>query len=166
MENTSQKQIDANRENAKKGGVKTDEGKAVSKYNALKHGILSKQILFEGEDENELLALEKRLRAELSPSTEIELLLVDKIASNIWRLKRALSFEKDDVIFTSDYDGTVGLKADADRFFRYETMLERSIYKALHELERIQAKRNGEKVPPPIALDIDIVNGKENGFVS
>jgi hypothetical protein len=58
MENTSQKQIDANRENAKKGGVKTDEGKAVSKYNALKHGILSKQILFEGEDENELLALE------------------------------------------------------------------------------------------------------------
>ncbi len=166
MENTSQKQIDANRENAKKGGVKTDEGKAVSKYNALKHGILSKQILFEGEDENELLALEKRLRAELSPSTEIELLLVDKIASNIWRLKRALSFEKDDVIFTSDYDGTVGLKSDADRFFRYETMLERGIYKALHELERMQAKRNGEKVPPPIALDIDISNAKDNGFVS
>ena len=94
MENTSQKQIDANRENGKKGGVKTDEGKAVSKYNALKHGILSKQILFDGEDEEELLALEKRLRAELSPATEIELLLVDKIASNIWRLKRALSFEK------------------------------------------------------------------------
>jgi hypothetical protein len=157
MENTSQKQIDANRENAKKGGVKTDEGKAVSKYNALKHGILSKQILFEGEDENELLALEKRLRAELSPSTEIELLLVDKIASNIWRLKRAL---------TSDYDGTGGLKSDADRFFRYETMLERGIYKALHELERMQAKRNGEKVPPPIALDIDISNAKDNGFVS
>lgn len=166
MENTSQKQIDANRENGKKGGVKTDEGKAVSKYNALKHGILSKQILFDGEDEEELLALEKRLRAELSPATEIELLLVDKIASNIWRLKRALSFEKDDVIFTSSFDGTVGLKADADRFFRYETMLERGIYKALHELERIQAKRNGEKVPPPTALDIDIANGKENGFVS
>ncbi len=166
MENTSQKQIDANRENAKKGGVKTDEGKAVSKYNALKHGILSKQILFEGEDENELLELEKKLRLELSPASEIELLLVDKIASSIWRLKRALSFEKDDVIFTSDFDGTVGLKADADRFFRYETMLERSIYKALHELERIQAKRNGEKVPPPIALDVDISNGKENGFVS
>jgi hypothetical protein len=106
------------------------------------------------------------LRAELSPSTEIELLLVDKIASNIWRLKRALSFEKDDVIFTSDYDGTVGLKSDADRFFRYETMLERGIYKALHELERMQAKRNGEKVPPPIALDIDISNAKDNGFVS
>ncbi|PIY58643.1 MAG: hypothetical protein COY98_00965 [Candidatus Yonathbacteria bacterium CG_4_10_14_0_8_um_filter_43_17] len=166
MNNTSQKQIDANRENGKKGGVKTEDGKAVSKYNALKHGILSKQILFEGEDENELLELEKRLRSELSPASELELLMVDKIASNIWRLKRALSFEKDDVIFTSDFDGTVGLKSDADRFFRYETMLERSIYKALHELERMQARRNGEKVPPPIALDVDISNTKEDGFVS
>jgi len=166
MNNTSQKQIDANRENGKKGGVKTEDGKAVSKYNALKHGILLKQILFEGEDENELLELEKRLRSELSPASELELLMVDKIASNIWRLKRALSFEKDDVIFTSDFDGTVGLKSDADRFFRYETMLERSIYKALHELERMQARRNGEKVPPPIALDVDISNTKEDGFVS
>lgn len=166
MNDTSQKQIDANRENAKKGGVKTDDGKAISRYNALKHGLLAKQIMYEGEDADELLELEKRLRAELAPATEIELLLVDKIASNIWRLKRALSFEKDDVIFTSSFDGTVGLKADADRFFRYETMLERGIYKALHELERIQAKRNGEKVPPPIALDIDITQGKENGFVS
>ena len=166
MNDTSQKQIDANRENGKKGGVKTEEGKNISKYNALKHGLLAKQIMYEGEDADELLELEKRLRAELAPATEIELLLVDKIASNIWRLKRALSFEKDDVIFTSDFDGTVGLKADADRFFRYETMLERGIYKALHELERIQAKRNGEQVPPPIALDIDITQGKENGFVS
>lgn len=166
MNETTQKQIDANRENAKKGGVKTDEGKAVSKYNALKHGLLSQQILFEGEDADELLAFEKRLRAELSPSSEIELLLVDKIASSFWRLKRALSFEKDDVIFTSDFDGTVGLKADADRFFRYETMLERGIYKALHELERIQARRNGVNVPPPMALDVDVSGGKENGFVS
>ena len=166
MSETSQKQIEANQENGKKGGVKTEEGKSVSRYNAIKHGILSKQILFESEDENELLELEKRLRSELAPATEIELLLVDKIASNIWRLKRALSFEKDDVIFTSDFDGTVGLKSDADRFFRYETMLERGIYKALHELERIQAKRNGEKVPLPIALDVDVSGEKENGFVS
>ena len=166
MNKTSQKQVEANRENGKKGGVKTDKGKAVSKYNAMKHGILSKQILFEGESEEELLALEKRLRIELAPTTEIELLLVDKIASNIWRLKRALSFEKDDVIFTSDFDGTVGLKHDADRFFRYETMLERGIYKALHELERIQSKRSGEQVPAPLAVDVDVSGGVENGFVS
>lgn len=166
MDETSQKQIDANRENAKKGGVKTDKGKAVSKYNALKHGLLSEQSLIAGEDGEALLVLEKKLRYELGPATEIELLLVDRIASNIWRLKRALSIEDGEVLCTQ-LIGTfsMGLMHDADRFFRYETMLERGIYKALHELERIQARRNGEKVPPPIALDIDITQRKENGFV-
>ena len=43
---TTEKQVKANRENAKKGGVKTPEGKAVVRYNALKHGLLSKEVLF------------------------------------------------------------------------------------------------------------------------
>lgn len=166
MTNTSQKQIDANRENGKKGGVKTEEGKLISRYNAMKHGLLSEEILMEGENDAVLLELEKKMRCELKPATELELLMVDKIVANVWRLRRALSFEKYDVIFTSDFDGTVGLKADADRFFRYEMMLERGIYKALHELERLQAKRNGENVPLPIALDVDVSGEKENGFVS
>ena len=38
----SEKQLQANRENAQKGGVKTPEGKAIVKYNALKHGLLAK----------------------------------------------------------------------------------------------------------------------------
>ncbi len=46
---TSEKQIEANKENGKLGGVKTDEGKAVSKYNAIKHGLLSKEVLLEDE---------------------------------------------------------------------------------------------------------------------
>lgn len=166
MNRISQKQIEANQKNGKKGGIKTEEGKAISRYNAMKHGLLSEQVLMKEEDAEALLMLEKKLRNELRPATEIEFLLVDKIASSVWRLKRALSFEKDDVIFTSDFDGTVGLKADADRFFRYETMLDRGIYKALHELERLQAKRNGEKVPLPLALDVDVSGGKEDGFVS
>ena len=93
MENTSQKQIDANRENGKKGGVKTDEGKAVSKYNALKHGILSKQILFEGEDENELLELEKRLvfkQFNNETALALGLLLVDMARE---RVEEAMSAE-------------------------------------------------------------------------
>jgi len=167
MTETTQKQIEANKENGKKGGVKTEEGKAISKYNAMKHGLLSEQVLMKSEDGDALLELEKKLRSELKPATEIELLLVDKIASNFWRLKRALSFEEGEVICTELFTSSkMGLMHDADRFFRYETMLEKGIYKALHELERIQAKRNGENVPPPIALDIDVSDGKENGFVS
>jgi hypothetical protein len=40
---------------------------------------------------------------------------------------------------------------------RYEAALERSLYKALHQLERLQAARTGQAVPPPIAVDVDVV---------
>lgn len=152
MSEISEKQLEANRENAKLGGVKTEEGKAVSRYNAMRHGLLSEQVLMEKEDENLLLELEKRLRSELKPANEMELLLVDRIAGNTWRLKRALGMEKHGVISSSGN----GLMYDSDKFFRYEIMLERSIFKALHELQRLQADRKGEKVPLPVAIDVDI----------
>jgi hypothetical protein len=42
---------------------------------------------------------------------------------------------------------------------RYETAIERSLYKALHELQRLQAARRaggGDGVPPPVAVDVDV----------
>ena len=39
----SEKQLQANKKNAQKGGIKTQEGKAIVKYNALKHGLLAKE---------------------------------------------------------------------------------------------------------------------------
>ena len=156
MSEISQKQLEANKENAKLGGVKTEEGKAVSKYNALKHGILSKEVLLKGEDEKTLIELGKKLRTELKPETELELLLIDRIVTNFWRLKRAMMIEKDEVIYIDDDSIPTGLKGDADIFFRYETMIERGIYKALHELQRIQAARAGEKPPLPVVIDVDV----------
>jgi hypothetical protein len=133
------------------GGPKTDAGKEVSKMNALKHGLLSKAVLFRGENEEELLSLNEQIKLELKPETKMERLLVDRVVSNTWRLKRALEMEEGEVILSGG-----GLMADCDKFFRYETMLEKSIYKALHELERLQAKRNGEDVPLPVMVDINV----------
>jgi hypothetical protein len=45
-----------------------------------------------------------------------------------------------------------------ERILRYEIAIERSLYKALHELQRIQAANAGEKPPAPVAIDIDISN--------
>jgi hypothetical protein len=39
---------------------------------------------------------------------------------------------------------------------RYETALDRSLGRALHELQRLQAKREGMPVAPPVAADIDV----------
>lgn len=180
MNETSQKQIEANRENGKLGGVKTEEGKATSRYNAMKHGLLSEEVLLDGEDEEKLVGIGKKLRAELEPRTELELILVDRITANVWRLKRVMQMERE--MMDDSLESTFGNQvrklgqtlthydiAHNDvygKLIRYESSIERGIYKALHELERIQAKRNGENVPLPIALDIDISGEKENGFVS
>ena len=47
---------------------------------------------------------------------------------------------------------------------RYETAISRSLYKALHELQRLQAaRRTGGDVLPPIALDVDVSGVPEEG---
>src|SRR5215217_6441775 len=86
---TSDKQIDANRKNALRStGPKTPEGKAAVRLNALKHGLLSQEILLLGEDEEALRELGERLSTELQPVGELENLLVDRVISSYWRLRR------------------------------------------------------------------------------
>src|SRR3990167_5351885 len=158
MSKMSQKQLEANRQNAKLGGVKTEEGKIMSKYNAIKHGLLSKEVLLEGEDEKTLIEIGKRLRIELEPQTELELVLVDRITANVWRLRRVMQIEREMMEDDKDDEKTLGRAISNDfsykdtygKLIRYEANIERGIYKALHELQRIQAARMGDKPPAPI----------------
>ena len=47
---------------------------------------------------------------------------------------------------------------------RYETTIERGLYKALNELQRLQAVREGDDVPAPVAVDVDLtVSGGQGG---
>ena len=46
--------------------------------------------------------------------------------------------------------------ATLEKVNRYETALERSLFKALHELERRQAARDGQAVPLPVAVDVNL----------
>ena len=63
---TSAKKSEANRQNAlRSSGPKTPEGKAAVRLNAVKHGLLSEQVLLPGEDEAALKELSEHLRAEL-----------------------------------------------------------------------------------------------------
>jgi hypothetical protein len=166
MSEISQKQLEANRLNALKGGVKTEGGKEISKMNAVKHGLLSKQVLIDGEDENDLLDLGRNIRSFFKPNTEIERILTDRIITCVWRLKRALCVEKE-IVEDNMKDGwSIGLSFRydfinydcSDKLSRYEITIERSLYKALHELQRIQMVRNGADVPAPVAIDIDVQN--------
>ena len=104
---TSAKQIAANRSNAVKStGPRTPQGRAVSRMNALKHGILSKQVLVRGlilqESSEELEALHRRFWEELQPAGPLEEMLVDQIVTAHWRLRRALTAESGEIALNVD----------------------------------------------------------------
>jgi len=103
----SAKQLAANRRNARKStGPRTPEGRAVSKMNALRHGILSREVLVYGlhlkESRTELEALHQRFRGDLQPEGPLEELLVDQIVTAHWRLRRALTAESGEIALSVD----------------------------------------------------------------
>ena len=155
---TSERQAEANRQNAQKStGPRTPAGKAVVALNGIKHGLLSRESLIKGESEAELVDFGKLLRAKLAPVGELELLFADRVISTAWRLRRLVAVEtmvfnrghSVDYVFNNSRE-TMGVLS------RYEVTLERSLYKALHELQRLQAARDGQAVPLPEAVDVDI----------
>ena len=83
------KQIAANRENAKKGGVKSEEGKAVVRWNALRHGLLAQEAVIdagEGKESREQFdSLLGELRGRLQPE--------GVMAVSYWRYRRAIRHE-------------------------------------------------------------------------
>jgi hypothetical protein len=94
---TSERKVNANRENAKQStGPKTPQGKAYSRGNALKHGLTAKRVLFnaDGAPVNEdLHELWDRLRAEYPDSDVVTMLLLDTIVVECWRQGKGLDVE-------------------------------------------------------------------------
>jgi len=290
----STQQLTANRRNSRKStGPRTAGGKAIAKMNAVKHGILSPEVVVQGlciqEHAEEFKALRNRFWEELAPVGPVEEMLVDRIVTIQWRLRRALMAEageialsvdggqwersnrqpvsaeiffseiqdaagemtksagglmylihvlkllRDDVTREGELSETAlerfvrrfgnkpnyltqdlaglrgrlmanpdGLAAEAlkeehrqavlgyiegklglythlsgereereekeeaarqaadmlpppavlDKILRYETTLERQLYRAMNQLERLQRRRNGEEVPPPLTMDV------------
>ena len=90
----TEKQIAANRLNAAKStGPKTAEGKRRSRLNAFRHGLTAETVITVFEAANEYQSLERDLLAEYGPRTPLEHQLVVRLASLIWRVRRATAIE-------------------------------------------------------------------------
>jgi hypothetical protein len=90
----TERQIAANRANALcSTGPKTAEGKAAVRFNAAKHCLLAEAALMPDENPDEVKSVRDALRDELQPQGELETLLVDRVASCFWRLRRAIKVE-------------------------------------------------------------------------
>jgi hypothetical protein len=116
---TSDRKAEANRQNALKStGPKTPEGKAAVRLNAVKHGLLSEQVLLPGEDEDAFRELSEQLRAELQPVGYLESMLVERIIAAYWRLFRLGRVEAG--IFAWELYGELAKRArkEADTYTR------------------------------------------------
>jgi hypothetical protein len=74
-------------------GPRTLAGKARSKFNALKHGVLSSAVVLDSESEQEYARFVSELANVLGPVGKLEETLVEKIATTMWRHRRLLRAE-------------------------------------------------------------------------
>jgi len=154
----TQQRIEANRVNAQKStGAVTSEGKEVSKYNAVQHGIF-KQIITE-EEKKLYQTIKQRLHQEHQPKGILEEIILERIVINFIKLDRVAKIENEltksalnprvqkdlEDGLKHSYIETIEVgyfpKLDIEQlntlvnvYQRYETSIENRLYRAMHEL--------------------------------
>ncbi len=171
----------ANHRSRQQGGAKTQRGKAIVRHNARRHGILAElKTKYEGNAYDGYL---RRLHDEYDPHGFMEGLLVERIAVCCLMLYRAAKAEREfmrekleprivcpmigslDEVVQEGYEPTIkheDIEQLTGIYLRYQTTIENRLYKAMHELERLQRMRKGECVASPVAVDVM----HDGGFVS
>jgi hypothetical protein len=91
---TTFRQIEANRRNARLStGPVTEEGKRQSRQNALRHGLTAETVIDALEDAEDYAAFEMAVAADYDAQSAVERELVLRLASLLWRLRRATAIE-------------------------------------------------------------------------
>jgi|GEM_PF-2888972 len=145
----SPEKLAANRANGKKSlGPTTPEGKEKSKRNSFKHGFFARQPLPVGKEGDKLWEKYRDLVLGIwgyyQPMGYMEGLLTEKIATESIRFSRLLGYE-------STFPGTRVFNEPAvDRILRYQSAINRQLFQAMKELERLQDKRKDK---------LDLLNG-------
>lgn len=130
------------------GGVKTAEGKAISRYNAQKHAILREAITeYEQADAEQFY---NELAASINPNGRLQELIVENIASNAIRLTRIAKAEGEFIkemlnppVAPLDFGGyTSKLNSAAieklELYSRYQTATENRMFRSISFLRTLQ----------------------------
>jgi hypothetical protein len=101
---TSFRQIEANRRNAcKSTGPITEDGKQRSRCNAVRHGLTAETVIGALEDAEDYKAFEAAIIADYDAQSAVERELVLRLASLLWRLRRAATMETGLFEIQADY---------------------------------------------------------------
>ena len=149
-------QILANQRNALRStGPRSVEGKAVSRFNALKTGIQAKSQVIPGEDPAELQKLADDYHLQFRPATPVERFLVDSLVNAEWQLRRYRAVEARLWEHALAADGAeLGASFDRNlqsftRLHRRLEALERAYYRALQQLQKLQTLGAEDEPDPP-----------------
>ena len=91
---TSLRQVEANRRNAQLStGPVTEHGKKQSRKNAVRHGLTAETVINALEDAEHYAAFELAVTSDYDAQSAVERELVLRLASLLWRLRRATAIE-------------------------------------------------------------------------
>jgi hypothetical protein len=143
-------QLTANRSNAQRStGPRTEEGKAASRFNALKYGIEARSLVIPGEDPTALEALALEYHQQFNPFGPLEDYLVQTIVQADWNRRRYTRVEAQIFqLLLANRDASAESSQDvfacdaARQVFRRLAAEERSFFRALKELRRVQKERS------------------------
>ena len=148
---------------AKSNGPVTDEGKAISSRNSLRHGLRAKAVVLTDESQEEFDELREDYIQRFQPADRVESDLVDTMAATRWRLLRIAAIESgilsegiDRAIkFDSDNHLSVAFQANEDslaKLTRYENSLNRTFDRALKQLQLLQKSRPSPEPPTELGF--------------
>ncbi len=123
----TEKQRAASRANgARSRGPKTPEGKARSSRNSLRHGLLARAVLLEGEHRARFDELVELLNSSLRPKTELDHLFIGKMAAAHWRQLRIWALEREGNQSLGDREMRLDRQffRTLDRYFKMQKFLD------------------------------------------
>jgi hypothetical protein len=143
-------QATANLANAQHStGPRTDDGKAASAQNSLKHGLTAKSVLLPGEDEAAYRKMCEGMFESLDPGCTLEKELVQLLCDTQWRLQRCGRIEA--AILSADF---LDFKA-LDIMSKHEARLKKQHSITLKEVrDLIEARRKEQEVTMKDAMTI------------
>src|SRR4029078_1355421 len=143
---TSFRQIETNRRNAAKStGPQTEDGKQRSRCNAIRHGLTAETVIGALEDAEDYQAFEAAVTADYDAQSAVERELVLRLASLLWRLRRATTIET----------GLFEIQADKMNAFRQTRELEPESRALVYAIfGHTDAGRAGPKDLPPNPTDV------------
>jgi hypothetical protein len=142
---STEAQVAANRANAQLStGPKTEEGRAASSKNNLRHGFTGAFMIMPWENQEEFDTLLAELRAEHQPATITETLLVEKMAQSYWLSQRAVKLQQ----IRCFHDETNSHERDKQLalYLRYQTTHDRTFHKSLSDLLKLKAEKRKAEI--------------------